>query len=58
VRVRGSASTITEAHIAELLAGGLTEDEVFDATVCAAFRAGLERYEAGMNALEEAKRAP
>jgi hypothetical protein len=25
---------------------GLSEDEIFEATICAAYRAGVERYEA------------
>ena len=53
VRVRASATTVTPEHIAELRASGLDEDQIFEATVCAAVRAGIERYQAAMNALSE-----
>jgi hypothetical protein len=53
VRVRGNASSITQQHIDELKAGGLTEDEIFEATLCAAFLAGHERYQAAMKAMGE-----
>jgi pyruvate/oxaloacetate carboxyltransferase len=58
VRVRANATSVTQEHIDELKASGLTEDEILDATLCAAFVAGTERYEAAMRALEEAKDAP
>jgi hypothetical protein len=51
VRVRANATSVTQQHIDELKASGLDEDEIFDAAVCAAFVAGVERYEAGMKAL-------
>ena len=53
VRVRANATSINDDQIAELKASGLTEDEIFEATVCAAFVAGLERYEVAMKALKE-----
>ena len=58
VRVRANATSVTQEHIDELKASGLSEDEIFDATLCAAFVAGAERYQAAMNALKEAKDAP
>ena len=58
VRVRANATSITQAHIDELKASGLDEDEIFDAAVCAAFFAGAERWQAAMNALKEAGDAP
>jgi hypothetical protein len=45
IRVRANAASIGAEEIAELKRSGLSEDEIFEATVCAAFRAGLERYE-------------
>src|SRR5262245_3920735 len=58
VRVRANAASVTQQHIDELKASGLDEDEIFDATVCAAFVAGAERYQAAVNALKEASNAP
>jgi hypothetical protein len=52
VRIRANASSITQEHIDQLKAKGFAEDQIFEATVCAAFRAGLERYQAAMSALE------
>ncbi len=58
VRVRGNASSITQEHIDELKAKGLSEDEIFEATVCAAFVAGAERYQAAMKAMAGSTDAP
>ena len=58
VRVRANATSVKQEHIEELRAAGFDEDEIFDATVCAAFVAGAERYEAAMNALKGANDAP
>jgi alkylhydroperoxidase/carboxymuconolactone decarboxylase family protein YurZ len=58
VRVRANAASVTQEHIDQLKAEGLDEDEIYDATVCAAFVAGAERYNAALNALNEAKDAP
>jgi hypothetical protein len=51
VRVRANAVSVTQEHIDELKASGLDEDAIFDASVCAAFFAGWERWQAGMKAL-------
>jgi alkylhydroperoxidase family enzyme len=53
VRVRANAASVTQQDIDELKASGLDEDEIFEAAVCAAFVAGVERYAAGMKALRE-----
>jgi alkylhydroperoxidase/carboxymuconolactone decarboxylase family protein YurZ len=58
VRVRANAPTVTQAHIDELRANGMDEDEIFDAAVCAAFYAGAERFQAVVSALKEAGDAP
>jgi hypothetical protein len=46
VRVRANAASIGPEEIAQLKQRGLSEDEIFEGTVCAAYRAGVERYEA------------
>ena len=58
VRIRANATSITQAHIDELKAAGLDEDEIFDAAVCAAFYSGFERFQAGVNALKGTTDAP
>jgi hypothetical protein len=55
VRVRGNASSVTQAHIDELKTAGFSEDQIFEATVCAAYRAGVERWQAAQQALQGAK---
>jgi alkylhydroperoxidase family enzyme len=49
--VRRHAYRVTDEHVAELRAGGLSEDEIFELTVAAAVAAGLERLDAGLRAL-------
>jgi hypothetical protein len=58
IRVRASASTVTQAHVDALKASGLDEDSIFDATVCAAFVAGMERWTLAMKALGRSDDAP
>jgi hypothetical protein len=53
-KVRTRAYAITDEEVAALLAGGHSEDEVFETTVVAALDAAIERYQAGLRALEEA----
>jgi len=53
VKVQANASSIVQADIDALKAEGFDEDQIFDAAVCAAFRAGEERYKATLHALEE-----
>lgn len=55
-KVAQAAATIRESEVKKLLDEGLTEDEVFEATVDVALTAGIERYEAGMRALEGTKK--
>ena len=51
-KVRLHAYRVTDGDVAALLASGLTEDEVFEATVAAAVAAGPERFDAGLRTLE------
>ncbi len=55
-KVRHCAAAITDDEVAALVASGLTEDEVYEATMHAAMTAGIERFEIGLRALAEAKR--
>jgi hypothetical protein len=55
-KVRHRAVEITDEDVAALLASGLTEDEVYEATMRAAMTAGIERFEIGLAALAEARR--
>jgi hypothetical protein len=58
VRVRANASSVTQEHLDELRKQGLSEDAIFDAAVCAAVVAGVERYDCGMQALNGSRHAP
>jgi alkylhydroperoxidase family enzyme len=49
--VRRHAYRVTDAQVEALRAAGLGEDEIFELTVATAVGAGLERLEAGMQAL-------
>jgi alkylhydroperoxidase family enzyme len=51
-KVRLHAYRVTDGDVEALLATGLSEDEVFEATVAAAVAAGLERFDAGLRTLE------
>lgn len=50
--VRRHAYRVTDGQVAALRAAGLSEDDIFELTVAAAVGAGLERLDAGMNALQ------
>jgi alkylhydroperoxidase family enzyme len=50
--VRQHAYRVTDTQVEALRAAGLSEDEVFELTVAAATAAGLERFEAGLRALQ------
>jgi len=50
-KVRRHAWRVTGADVEALRAAGLSEDEIFEATVAAAVSAGLDRLEAGMRTL-------
>jgi hypothetical protein len=52
----GLAHEITDAQVAELLANGVTEEMVFETAVTSAVRAGRQRMDAGLKALEGAKK--
>ncbi len=51
-KVRLHAYRVTDGDVEALLASGLSEDEMFEATVAAAVAAGLARFDAGMRTLE------
>ena len=51
-KVRLHAYRVTDGDVEALLASGLSEDEVFEATVSAAVAAGLARFDAGLRTLE------
>jgi alkylhydroperoxidase family enzyme len=55
-KVAQAAATIRDADLKKLQDEGLSEDEIFEATVDVALTAGIERYEAGMRALEGTKK--
>ena len=55
-KVRRRAVEITDEEVAALLASGLGQEEVYEATMRAAMEAGIERFEIGLRALAEAKR--
>jgi hypothetical protein len=55
-KVRRRAVEITDEEVAALLASGLSEDQVYEATLYAALSAGIERFDIGRRALAEAKR--
>jgi len=50
-KVRRDATTVTDRDVEELVAAGMSEDEVFEQTVAVAVAAGLERLEAGLRVL-------
>jgi hypothetical protein len=52
VRVRANATSVSQADIDLLKADGASEDDIFEAAVCAAYVAGAERFEAGLRAMK------
>ena len=50
-KVRRHAYKVTDRDVEELKAAGHSEDEIFEQTVSAAVAAGLERLDAGLEAL-------
>ena len=50
-KVRDRAYTITDADVDGLKAAGFSEDEIFEQTVSAAVAAGLDRLDAGLEAM-------
>ncbi|HET6602106.1 MAG TPA: hypothetical protein VFG57_09080 [Gaiella sp.] len=51
-KVRERASTVTDEDVEELKRAGLTEDEIFEATVSVAIAEGLRRLDAAERVLE------
>jgi alkylhydroperoxidase family enzyme len=49
--VRRHAYRVTDAQVEALRAAGLSEDDIFELTVAAAVGAGLDRLDAGLQAL-------
>jgi hypothetical protein len=54
-KVRLRAYEVTDEDVAGLLASGLTEDEIYQATMYTAMTAGIDRFDIGLRALREAK---
>lgn len=52
-KVANRAWTVTDEDVQALLRAGLSEDQIFEATVAAAVGAGLKRQRAGLAALGE-----
>jgi hypothetical protein len=50
-KVRTGAYKVTDADVEGLKAAGLSEDEIFEATVTAAIGEGLRRLDAAMDAI-------
>ncbi len=50
-KVRERAYTVTDEDVQALKEAGYSEDEIFELTVSAAARAGLERLDAGLRTL-------
>jgi len=51
-KVANHAYTVTDDEIDQLRRAGYSEDQVFEATICAAVGAGLARLEKGLAALD------
>lgn len=47
-KVRAGAYAVTDGDVADLREAGLTEDEIFELTVSAAVRVGLDRLGAAL----------
>ncbi len=45
--------TVSDEDFARLRAAGYSEDEIYEVTLAAAVGAGLQRFDAGLRALEE-----
>jgi alkylhydroperoxidase family enzyme len=53
-KVRFRACDVTDEDVAGLVASGLTEDEVYEATMYTALTAGIDRFDIALRALREA----
>lgn len=51
-KVAHRAYTVTDEDVEALKRSGVSEDQIFEATVTAAFGAGLKRLRAGLTAIE------
>ena len=56
-KVSSRAYEVTDDDVAALRNAGYSEDQIFEATVCAAVGAGLARLERGLEALKRRERA-
>lgn len=56
-KVARCAYKVTDEDVQSLREAGYTEDQIFEATVCAALGAGLTRLRAGLVALEASDHA-
>lgn len=54
-KVHGESYRITDGEVEALLAAGYSQDAVFEMTVAAALGAAIQRLEAGLRALREAR---
>jgi alkylhydroperoxidase family enzyme len=54
-KVRRRAHAITDDDVATLLASGVSEDEVYRATMNEAMTAGIDRFDIGLRALRGAR---
>lgn len=52
--VRRRATDVTDGQVAQLKAAGVSEEVIFEATVCAAVSAGAVRERAALQALQDA----
>jgi hypothetical protein len=50
-KVRSRAYAVTDADVEALIAGGVSEEEIFQQTAAAAVREGLRRLDAGLGAI-------
>lgn len=55
-KVAHRAYTVTDGDVEALKRSGLSEDQIFEATVTAAFSAGRKRLLAGLAVLDESRR--
>lgn len=55
-KVARHAWTVTDADVAEALAAGLSEDEIFELTVCAAYGQASRQLRAALDAVDAATR--
>lgn len=55
-KVRERAYEVTDDDVAALRAAGYSEDQIFEATICAAVGVGLHQLERGLAAMREGPR--